>query len=390
MPKAERTRRSLGPLGWVLIAGALVYAVAAFGSGFDRLSKSAGQAERLVPGPLRGEAEIAAARQAIVDGNPALALAHARAATVAMPVASEGPALMGSAFLLMRDYARADAAFRAAAAGGWRDVSTQVYWAEQSAAGGDWDLAAARIDAVLRAKPELPGADGLRAPFETQADGRAALARKLAEQPVWLAPYLLANARSSDATLVGRASVVAAAARYGPRFGCDRVRAFTVYLLERGATGSARSVWDAHCPQGRVAEGIADPDFAQASLDRREPFGWTLQPQGDLVLDLAGTGKARALIARTDAGAARLVATQVLADDTGGLAVAWEARDEGGKTSRRVDVSIDCGGQPQRPDFAATDRRAFAAQPCDSPLLGIWIKPGSGEVAIDRVYRVIN
>lgn len=356
------------------------------GSGFDRLSRSVSGLERLVPGPLRGEAELALARNALAANRPGEAMGHARAATVAMPVASDGPSAIGLAYFLAGDNAKADTAFRAAAAGGWRDPMTQIYWAQQSAGAGEWDLAAARIDAVLRARPEHPLADNLREPFATSPQGLDELGRKLAEAPDWLDPLLIPAETTSDKTLRERARLVAAAARHGQPFGCARVASFTRVLLERGASAPAREVWAAHCPQARSAGLLVDGDFERASLDGAEPFGWTFRSSGDLVLDLVDNGPGRAVEAVNESSSARLVASQPLYAKGRAVAVGWIAREADGSESRRVDLSLDCGDAATRPSFDAKGKRSFGVLACDEASLGIWVKAGPGPVRIERVY----
>ena len=62
------------------------YAVLTVGNGFDRLSADAPQFERLVPRPLRAEADRAAARTAAARGQPQALLAAATSAVRADPV----------------------------------------------------------------------------------------------------------------------------------------------------------------------------------------------------------------------------------------------------------------------------------------------------------------
>ena len=81
----------------------------------------------------------------------------------------------------------------------------------------------------------------------------------------------------------------------------------------------------------------------------------------------------------------RLVIAQPLAIDAGSYLVKAKVDGPGGQ---RVLAKIDCT-TPSRPRASRQriDRegQGVSAPDCDDAILGLWLRPGSGRVVIDRV-----
>lgn len=377
----RKTRPGAG--GWALAALAIVFAGAATGSAFDRRTKANPLAETAVPALFRGQAEIARGRKALVEGDAAAAQDAARNTITAMPVAAAGPALLGTALALSQDAQGADAAFRVAAAGGWRDILTQAYWARQSELSGEWDMAAVRVDAILRANPAFPGADALRAPLEADPNGRSALAAKMDYASPWVRTYFTPGGQVGKEQLARRVPVMLAFAEARGPVGCDRSASAVRALVNSGSAALGRTLWQAHCPQANAASGIVDSSFARAGAGRPDPFGWTLHPDGNVSVTVDGDGDSRSLVAQNRSGRARLVASQPVGLASGSALIAWQA-SENGKPSERVDISVYCG-RPRRPAMSGGDRRQVTVSGCEGETLGVWLDGGQGRVTIDRV-----
>ncbi|HZF46725.1 MAG TPA: hypothetical protein VEZ26_10330, partial [Sphingomonadaceae bacterium] len=178
----------------LLLSGfSLAYLTAAWGSGFDRLSAETPTLERLVPGAFRAEADLSAGAVALARGDGTKALAFAEGAVRNDPLRPQASALLGTARSFANDPQDAEVAFRVSAQRGWRDRLTQIYWYDAAMRANDVERAALRADALLRANPNLEGAAKLLAPLEATAEGRLALARRLAEAPAWSNAYFHAG-----------------------------------------------------------------------------------------------------------------------------------------------------------------------------------------------------
>ncbi|MBS7669676.1 hypothetical protein [Croceicoccus gelatinilyticus] len=359
-----------GALRWIVAAGALVYAVAALGSGLDRIAGREIMAEGAVPAIFRSEADVARARLAVSRQDGEAAVDAGQDAVRKQPFYGVGAGMLASGYLLSGDTARADAAYRVSAAGGWREPATQLYWAQQTLELGEYDLAAARIDAILRAHPILPQADELRAELEASPEGREALAARLAEQPVWLLPYLTLGAETADATAAARVDVLERLANRSGPLGCEKIAMTATALVKRSLWDVAEAVWSAHCPDGVGLARKIDGGFAG---EAKSPFAWQLMPSGDVSVSEGGG----ALRVANRGRIARVFATRLVRFAPGKASV--EITSDGAKDM--VAASLDCG-DPARPSFGRQD--AISVPDCSVQILSLWARPGT-QIAVESV-----
>lgn len=378
------TAGAAGALRWLLTLAVLGYAALALGSGFDRMSASAWPLERLVPAPLRAQADRSASAVALARGDAALGEIAARRALDADPVDPRPAALLGSARLLAGDYAGAEAPFRVAALFGWREPTTQLYWFQAALEAGDYPRAGQRLDALLRVNPSLAEADRLIAALSERPEGRAVLARQLAGDPVWRNGFFGPATRIGLAELRRRAAIATEAAELGTRFGCDLPGGLAGRLIAAGDRAEAARMWNAQCPEYPASAGLSDGGFDNlASGGNRGPFGWVRHPRGDLTFALDDSDGDPAITVRSDAAVGRLVVSQALALPPGRFTVRVSANARG-----RLVASLDCGG-PRVPANVSGDP-ADAGQivtvgACPAQTLGLWLRPGAGEITFDDV-----
>lgn len=360
---------------------AVVYAFACLQSAYDRVSAHQPVAERVVVGPFRSHADVAAARLALAREDAAGVVAAATRAIANRPVDAAPAALFGAGRLLQQDWAGAEAAFRVAAAGGWRDVMTQLYWTDQTIAIGEWGLAAARLDAVMRARPDLAEADRYREAFIADPAGRAELARMIAGRPAWLTTVLQVDDSVSDKTLAQRSVLLGEAARQGDRLGCTVPLGFVQGLLSRRLIAEADAVWSAQCPQGGSIAALGDPDMDH--IGSVDPAGWTLSSSAELTSEAVPTRSGQGVRIELSGTVAQAVMSQPVRLAPGPLSVRWVAT-EGDRPSQRVDVAVDCGA-PQRPAMTGGSGHAIVVPDCPFQLFTVWVRPGPGPVVIDAI-----
>lgn len=227
---------------------ALGYAALALASGADRAAaNSAAKAERF-PRILAAQSLGLAGDRALADGRPDEGLAIAQAAIARAPIEPTSTALLGAAWLAKGDEDRAQAAFTVAGKLGWRVPLTQLYWMRGALAAGDARVAALRLDALLRQNHALLREDALLAPVEASADGRAALAARLALRPPWLPYYVDDHGEATPQAMQRRAAVLLLLAGQGTRLGCNAIAPAARRLVVLGDTALAQQVWHAHCP----------------------------------------------------------------------------------------------------------------------------------------------
>lgn len=134
-----------------------------------------------------------AAATALERGDAARAASIARTTVLRAPIERGGTSLLGLARLTEGDAAGGIAAMRAALMLGWRDPLTQAWALQASIDDGDTANAVLRLDALAR----LNGGNdtALAAAIDRLASDpvfRAALAKRMAENPNWVRPYLRA------------------------------------------------------------------------------------------------------------------------------------------------------------------------------------------------------
>lgn len=380
-----------GLVARLLVSGvSLGYLAAAWGSGFDRLSAAAPTLERLVPGIFRAQADLSAGAVALARGDGPQALVHAEEAVRTDPLNAQASGLLGTARSFVDGPEEAEEAFRVSAQRGWRDRLTQIYWYDAAMQANDTERAALRADALLRANPNLEGGDKLLAPLEETAEGRQALAERLAEGPAWSKIYFHVGRTPDPARLKQRAQVALAAVRQGNGTKCDTLGVFARQLLLNGMRRDAEALWWASCgthgdapSPGMLADGTFD---LLARSTEEPPFGWRKFTSGDLAVDVVALASGEhAVRTRSQASVTRLVLSQAVDIPPG----RWRVKARGVAPAGRLVISLDCDGHPRRPSRSSgdvfADGQLLEADACERAVLGVWLRPGRGEVTIDNI-----
>ncbi|MGH6785206.1 MAG: hypothetical protein ACREBO_00090 [Novosphingobium sp.] len=360
-------------------AAILLYAVAAWGNGFDRISRLSPGAARLVPGVFRAEADRTDATIALTRQQAARARRLAEMAVRGDPTDARGAGLLGAARRAGGDLRGAERAFRIAARFGWRDPLTQAYWYDEALARGDFDLAALRLDALLRSGSSTLSQEALVAPIQQSRFGRDALARRLALNPVWAERYLGPDADLERDPLLLRAEVVTAAGSLG----CNRTAPLTRILLDRGERAAAERVWRVNCSQAQPGGLLADRDFRAAARGEDAPFGWRRLRDADVDASFAPLpGGGAELHLRNLGAVTKLVLTQEI--DLPARRMAIKGRVTGDRG--RVVAGFGCGAETEPPSRVDGDigeaGQVLTAPQCGNVMLNLWLRPGSGEVIL--------
>ena len=332
-------------------------------SGLDRL------AEADPAGWLRPPQAFAA--QALRADAMAAGQAHDWAAldrashglVLASPVEPMASGLLGAARLAKGDAAGAQAAMQVAAQFGWRIDPTQRYWMLQALAGGDYAVAAQRLDGLLRNNPKSAAQAALFAPFESDPTAGAALIARMSLRPNWLADYAATLPKLAPADAVRRAQMLLAMARSGVVLGCDGVAPALDALLTADHGDQALAVGAAHCP--RLGGGLlADGNFAAARLDgHATAFDWQLLGNGDASASFDARprgGQVLNLATRAD------IASQVIAHlvviSPGAYRISWRSAAPAADMPR-WQVSLGCRVDSREwaePQFDAASGRWFS------------------------------
>ncbi|MEI9851649.1 MAG: hypothetical protein WDN24_13285 [Sphingomonas sp.] len=382
------------------IAGALVALALAFActwSALDRRSDARGgdlseATTRLaVVGPRQAR-ELA--RKALIGRDLGEALRWSRLAVAKDPVAPGSTALLGSTLISMGKAEEGQAAFKVAALGGWRELSTQIYWLSVSNAMEDYAAATLRIEALLRQNAKIELIRPMMVVTEMTPEGRAALAARL---PLWpFTPGFAGDAFALEGEEVdNRIDVLIRAVKGGTPLNNEVLSSLIGLMLDHGRGDEAAVLW-----QGSV-RGAPDPrkGIFNANFERPLPegpaarFDWRSPASGALQVRIAEAPESlhgNALQIRSSSSVREPALQQSLVFPPGTYTLSWMASGPASSLPG-VWAGVHCEreGSALREERDLPSRRTVFTVPSDGcriQTLTIWVEPqdsGSDGVWID-------
>lgn len=391
-PEAVPQKRSAGTQ--IALARAAVMAVClggailSFGSGADRLASGEARFAGLVPDALASNVLQVRAEDMIRRGQYADAAATARRAIRAAPVDAGTSALLGVARLGVSDAEGAERAFLVSGNLGWRNAPTQLYWLGRALELGDVQVAAMRLDAILRQAPELAGDTRLMESIEQTPAGREALAARMSASTEWLRKYTRDIQGLTAQQLATRADVLD---RRKQTLGCAGVGPLTTALVDTAQIERAAGFWARQC--GRPRKLLADADFANLQVHQsNSPFDWIVIGQSDVSVSLrqASASAPRQLQFASSAAFPRKVIQQLVLLPVGRYRLSWEAANEAGQPRPGILVSFSCAadGQQWLPSQPVGSRHAVDLtmdRACAGRWLAFAIAPGAEAISLGAV-----
>lgn len=307
------------------------------------------------------------------------------------PVGQHSTSLLGLSLLGTGQDAAAQRAYTVAATGGWRDVGVQTYWMMAALSAGDDDVAAQRLDALLRIGNRDPQTiDGLTA-LESTPSGRDALVERLRLTPNWAQWYVRSLRDLHDAALESRLIVIANAFHRGLRLDRRDVANAATALRLNGEIEAAVWLWRHLGGTKDVGLAIADGNFDTApDGDSIGPFNWTLLENGAMSVRIDSDSplhSGAALYALSSATTTRRVAQQALVLPPGAYVVRWRSADNGGARSPAIDIRVLCSdpaAEAARPEArplghnGSVSEFTVPAVGCRSQIMAIEISPSTG------------
>ena len=372
----------------------LLYAGLAAGSAADRLSAGDSSLAARVPGLFASEALRTLGADALSSGKAVDAAAIGNRAIRNAPTDPQSTALFGAGTLAAGNRVLADRAFRVAGQLGWRVPITQSYWMGQALASGKYDLAALRLDALLRQQPSLLRQRQLIDPMERNPAGQAALIARMRANPVWLGFYagdvenLIADAG------LQRAEVLSKAARSGLILGCEAIAPLASRLAVVGQAAAGATLWRLHCPaagSGLVSDGqLTTLDI----MAKPTAFSWDLIGNSELSLTVlpGGNGRGNRLMIDGLADVVRPVLAQQLVLESGRYMLSWRTGSAQGQPSDHLLAGLACSGETPAWANAELDRNTGmwnamveVGPRCKMQRLTFAAAPRSGLVWLEQV-----
>ncbi len=378
MPKiAEKRSNRYSRIG--LTALVAVFAFGAIGNGLDRISVRSANPENSVPGLFADASLGSAAIRHIANENFVMAEEVATKALVRSPLEPGRSGALGTARLALGKYGPADQAFRVSGQLGWRDPLTQLYWQRSALARGEYDVAAERLDALLRDNPAQARSPELFMGLTDTAEGQRALARRLALSPGWAGAYFLPSPEASVGELRARAAVLEQLDDQ-PVLGCKGGAPLADRMVRSGEPALGARIWREQCPE--ADDGLLfDPGLSRKGARRLSPFAW------ETYAEIASGGD-QGVVLNIPVSFTRRFARQLVVLEPDSYVLAWDAVDENGEPSDRIAVSFGC--TPDTPVQLSSARRRGATfqaamkvtSACDSQYLALSLKPGNGAVRL--------
>ena len=330
-----------------LAAGLVLFAGLAVGSGADRLSAGDPALAARVPALFASEALRTSGAQALSNGQAVGAAAIGTAAIRNAPTDPQSTALFAAGKLAAGDRVLADRAFRIAGQLGWRVPITQSYWMGEALADGKYDIAALRLDALLRQQPALLRQRQLIDPMERNPAGQTAMIARMRLNPAWLRVYA-GDVHDLPADIVlQRMAVLDQAARSGLVLGCDMTAPLASRLVVVGQHKAGAALWRQHCPAAGSGL-VADEQLTTLDITAKpSAFTWTLVGNGEVSLAVlpSGNGRGKRLLIEGMADVPRAVLTQLVVLDPGRYQLSWRTGNSRGQASDHVLAALVCPGQ---------------------------------------------
>lgn len=327
-----------------------------------------------------------------VDRMPPAAGASLREAQALVrkePLESRATSMLGTALLQRGDTAAAERAFSVARELGWRDRTTQIYWADRDLRRGDYRAAARSLDALLRQHPSLVDRQDLLGPFERDPAARAALARRMAEPSEWVWRYTLDWSGLTAPRMLVRVAMLEERASQNRPIGCTAAVGPVDGLVSVNAFALARSLWRRHC-RDRSGGPLGDGSFIAANFEGKGgPFSWLFFSSGDVATRFeAIDARERRLVASNSGGTVLPLAAQMLIAAPGAYRLSWRSDGAAGALVAAVGCQPASGEWQSSLIDSRTGRRfvdLMVEASCPAPWLTLGISPSTGDVTLEGV-----
>lgn len=331
-----------GRLGKVLAVGCLLaVALAAVLSGSDRQSRDFPNSPSYVGWPYDTGAAGSKAVVAFLRTGPASAIGYASRSVISDPISVKSISMLGRSLLYSQRINEAHQAFVVAGQLGWRDEMTQIYWLDQALQGGDYKVAAERLDALLRQASTAENIDRFLPVVAATPEGRSAVADRLKLSPRWAQDMV--NYLGEDLSLdqiMQRADLVQ---RTGKGvWDCIAMERLAQKLINADKLDEAQMVWRSNCENDGSL--IYDGSFERLdTLKATAAFDWQLANRGDANIEIVSSPSGqRSLALEVTATITLPIVRQLVVLPPGRYRLNWRTPDTGDAQARALRVSLAC------------------------------------------------
>lgn len=280
---------------------------------------------------LLAKAQLSARKPDAARSLAALAIDRSPASVAAVSALAAADTLAGR---------NGTTAWRVAAALGWRDHATQLWALHQSFAGGEYDTAALRADALLRTDNREQFQKLVR-PWGNNPTFRTALAERLRLNPDWRRGFFALDATTPVAEVNGALAILAELGRVKALRRAD-ARAAILVLIERQQYAAAHRLYGVvQPPPVNLGSLNPDPGFDRTTsryIADATAFDWQLSPAPGAMAEVSPDS--RTLVIESNGSIERRAAYRYLLPKPGAYALDYRIKGSRHAPSAiRVDVS---------------------------------------------------
>lgn len=355
--------------------------VAALLSGSDRQCLEFPSSPSYLGWPYDTGAARAKAALALVRTGPASAIGFARRAILSDPISAQAVSILGRSQLYAQHSLEARQAFQVAGQLGWRDALTQIYWLDQALQTADYNVAAERLDALLRQAPDDENRDRFLAAVASTPEGRTALAERLKLSPAWARTMVLQVRDLPPDQVLQRVDIMRRTGR--GVWDCPVSEGIAQKLITLGMLDEAQTIWRLICePSGAL---VYDGGFEHLdTLKATTAFDWQVSNQGDADIAItADRANNHSLSLETTASVTLPIVRQLLVVKPGRYRLTWRLLQVDQAQARALKVSLACkvdlsqaiSGRPIAGMRDAWSADFMVDDECPARELVFWLEP---------------
>ena len=339
--REQRVSGAIARLGRAAAVGGLIgLAIVALLSGSDRQAREFPSSPSYVGWPYDTGAARAKALLAFVRTGPASAIPYARRAILSDPISAQAVSILGRSQLYAQQFSAANRSFSVSGQLGWRETMTQIYWLDQALLGGDYQIGAQRLDAILRQAPLTEERDRFVSAIAATPEGRAALADRLKLAPIWAKPLMSEVWHLPADQVLQRVDLMR---RTGKGvWACADSEKISQRLIDLGLIDEAQSVWRLNC--GTSHSLVYDGSFEHFdTLKTTTAFDWQLFNRGDANISIAQDPSGnRSLALEVTASITLPIVRQFVVLKPGRYRLVWHTPDTPQSQTKGLRVSLTC------------------------------------------------
>lgn len=329
--------------------------------------------------------------------DPLAGMANARVIVKATPLDPDAMAYLAVAGARSSDPSLTVRALTVGGALGWRNPIVQAFWLNTAIQAGDLQVAAQRLAALMAMDADRALWKDALVEVSGTADGRAALADRLAQSTLSLMPLLVKVPDDErEATILGnRLNLVALAHGKGMKVDCVPMAQLESAVVMTSAAGDGERLWYRLCDrQALVGTNGRNLSTAGSVVDYSSPFQWITSRSGNFNVGYSNNQAGDVdMLVSSSSTIPETFAYRSIILPVGDYRITWDATDDNGMASDAIMPRVRCQNAavlPLTPLPAAgvTAGARFTVPSSECPVLTIALTispPSSSQITYSQL-----